>query len=208
MSLPDGNTGESLQDRISEYVSGVFSFWWAALAVLLFVERFAERYFHDWWARRIQPWLTAPWRKRLLEVFLLLAFIYANFRAFDETSRALAKKTTDLTQVQNERDGLKAQLDELKRNPVRPTSIPEPRNPDGLYQLGQLVGNVSGAQVSENSGTASFQFVQAGGKMNFSKDVEYRQYLLHCEWPRMPPLGPNALITIQGGAQCTIVSLR
>src|SRR3981081_2323115 len=74
--------------RIWQYVTAVVGYWqfWVAIAFML--ERSLERYFPD---------LTAPLnerfplnrRRRIFVGIALIAFVYANFRAFDDVQTKL-----------------------------------------------------------------------------------------------------------------------
>jgi hypothetical protein len=80
--------------RFWEYLVAAGLYWWAALAVFLAIERLAERGFHDFWRRRIDPWFTPQRRKQALLVFALAAFVIGNFRAWNEErdARIVAKQ--------------------------------------------------------------------------------------------------------------------
>jgi hypothetical protein len=71
-----------------EYLRAAGFYWWVALAVLLGIERIAERAAPTFWQRRVDPWFTSARRKQVLIAFALLAFVIGNFRAWDEERQA------------------------------------------------------------------------------------------------------------------------
>ena len=209
--------------RFWEYLYAAGVYWWAALAVLLAIERLAERLFPNWWKANIDPWFTPALRKRVLILFAAVAFLYGNFRAFDEQAAAVRAAATQIAKTEGERDSAKAlagekqkeidrltlQIDQLKNEFSRPEN--PSRNPDGLYQLGDLVGTVGGAKVDRGNSIVTFQVVRSSGNLNAVKEVEYRDFVLKCNGlPTASPL--NVIVgTYMGmsvGVECTILRHR
>ncbi|WP_298353224.1 hypothetical protein [Rhodoblastus sp.] len=81
------------------------------------------------------------------------------------------------------------------------------RNPNDLYQYGEVVGQVQGAVISQANGTVTFLSVRTSGNANPSKAVEYQDWVLHC--PDLPTPPPNAnvglFIGMVQGESCAIV---
>jgi hypothetical protein len=74
--------------RVLEYLQAIGLYWWVALAVLLAMERLAERWFHGFWKTRVDPWFTPERRKQVLIFFASAAFVIANLRAWNEEREA------------------------------------------------------------------------------------------------------------------------
>lgn len=166
-----------LLERVWEYLSAIGLYWWVALGVLLSAERICERYFHGFWKAWVDPWFTPQRRKHVLTLFAIVAFLYANFRAFDDQRRLARTATAGLNRIQSER----------KASPRAPS-----RNPDGLYQLGQEVATVVGAVIDEGNSLVTFPMVRSAGKLDATKEVEYRDLVLRCSGlPPAPP--PNVM---------------
>src|SRR5579859_4209916 len=98
------STDPGLLARIWEYLFAAGIAWWASIAGLLAVERYIERLFHNWWKRRVDPWFTPVRRKQALILFAILAFLYANFRAFDEQAGSTRTATNERIRVESERE--------------------------------------------------------------------------------------------------------
>jgi hypothetical protein len=178
--------------RIWEYLSAIGIYWWATLAVLLTVERLAERGFPGFWKARVDPWFTPVRRKQTLTIFVVLAFLLGNFRAFDDERREIDRLRLQLTQA-----------------PSSPTS--SERNPDGLYQFGEEVATVAGASISQGNSLITFQMVRSAGKLDAAREVEYREFVLSCSG--LPPAPPpdvmaGVVSSVSTGAQCAILSKR
>jgi hypothetical protein len=73
--------------RFSDYLSAVIVNWQFWVAVAFFAERAVERFLPTTWGRA-EPYLTPERRRWLFVGIAVIAFIWANFRAFDaERSR-------------------------------------------------------------------------------------------------------------------------
>lgn len=207
--------------RIWEYLSAIGIYWWAGLLALLALERIAERLFHNFWKKWLDPWLTPQRRKQALIIFAILAFLYGNFRAFDDESRMARTAASQKDFLQGQLNTANGQIGKLQNDVVKLQAeierlrpqLPqkESGNPDGLYQLDELVGTVVGARVDQGNSIVTFQAVRAAGKMDQSRNVEYRNYILRCNGlPAAPP--PNTIvgmaIGVSAGVRCTILELR
>jgi hypothetical protein len=71
-----------------EYASSVVGYWQFWLAVAFMTERALERFFPTL-AGKINPYLTSERRRTLFVWIGVIAFVYANFRAFDDESSRL-----------------------------------------------------------------------------------------------------------------------
>jgi hypothetical protein len=183
-------TEPSLPARTWDYLSAAGVHWWAGLAILLAAERISERLFHDFWKRRVDPWFTPSRRRQALIFFATCAFLYANFRAFDDVSRAARSADLDAARAAGERDAAKAlaenrqktidrqatQITILQSGDAQLTTASNPyreaRNPDGLYQLGPQVATVTGASVDRGHSEISFQTIQSSGNLHGDKEIE------------------------------------
>jgi hypothetical protein len=65
----------------ADYTSAVIVYWQFWVAVAFFAERAVERFFPGIWGWA-EPYLTPEHRKRLFVWIAIIAFAYANFRAF------------------------------------------------------------------------------------------------------------------------------
>jgi hypothetical protein len=206
----------TLFERIGDYITAIGIYWWTALAILLGLERIAERFFHNFWKVYIDPWFTPQRRKQVLLIFFVVAFCYSNFRAFQGERAenrvaisAVNNANTQIAELQKELAKLRQELAFVQR--ISPPKDVDARNPDGLYQLNELVGTVEGARVDQGNSLISFQAIRAYGKLDASKNVEYRNYTLHCDGLPQAP-GPNTIvgvaIGVSIGARCSILGLR
>jgi hypothetical protein len=80
--------GPGLVANFWEYLRAAGLYWWAALAVLLGLERLAERAAPNFWQKRVDPWFTPDRRRQALIAFAIFAFVIGNFRAWDEERAA------------------------------------------------------------------------------------------------------------------------
>jgi hypothetical protein len=106
---------------------------------------------------------------------------------------------------------LRDRITALEQRPSAPPAGPQNRNPDSLYQYDEDVGSVVGALISQGNGLVTFQAVRSSGKLDASKEVEFRDYVLMCSGlPPAPP--PNVItgvaISVSSGVQCTIIRRR
>ncbi|NNM58052.1 hypothetical protein [Acidocella sp.] len=99
--------------------------------------------------------------------------------------------------------------------PVYVAAIPNSnlaqRDPDGIYQHGQIVATVQGANVNVAHGTITFQTIRSTtGTANPDIECEYRDWVIMC--PDLPRPRPNvnaatfALMVLGGSA--TIIRQR
>lgn len=140
------------------------------------------------WARR---WLD-NWPRRRVFLFgvMLVGVFFAGYATWQEER------------------GLRAQAEAKQQiAPVSPA-----RNPDGLYQLNELVAEVDGAREDRANGIVTFQTIKRSDKVDATKTVEYRNYLLRCNsLPKSPPPGSFSGFsdnTVIGGSTCAILGLR
>jgi hypothetical protein len=84
-----------LLTRIWQYVVAVIGYWQFWVGVAFMVERSIERYFPTFGAR-LNLRFPLERRRPLILAITILAFVYANFRAFDDLSTKLeeAKRAT------------------------------------------------------------------------------------------------------------------
>jgi hypothetical protein len=88
----------------------------------------------------------------------------------------------------------------------QPTVTPR-RNPDALYQYGEIVAEVQGAVISQANGIMTFQFLRTAGKADSDRELEFRDWVLRC--PNLPRPPPNTFVGqfsgVMSGGTCTIV---
>jgi|SRR5215831_3596195 len=109
---------------------------------------------------------------------------------------------TRINELRAELADTKKQLNDLQH---------PPRNPDGLYQLGEQVATVDGASIDRGNSLVVFQFVRSAGKLDPSKEVEFRDFVLQCVGlPLAAPTNAKSgfTSTVSGGAQCKIIPRR
>jgi hypothetical protein len=68
--------------RFSDYVSAVIAYWQFWVAVAFWGERAVERFFPTTW-RWAEPIFTPDRRRRFFVWIAFIAFVYANFQAYD-----------------------------------------------------------------------------------------------------------------------------
>lgn len=92
---------------------------------------------------------------------------------------------------------------------ARPSSpeVKVARNPNALYQFGDIVATVTGAFIEQSSGIISFQAIRSNGSGDPSRAVEYQDYVLSCPQLPAPPQGVivGQFVGLAAGAQCRIV---
>jgi hypothetical protein len=66
----------------------------------------------------------------------------------------------------------------LAESKIAPSAQPAQRDPDGVYQLGHLVGRVSGAIENLSTSQIHFSEITAGGNFNPKTEFEYRDFKL------------------------------
>jgi len=67
------------------------------------------------------------------------------------------------------------------------------RDPDGLYQFGKLVGQISGERIDKANNRVVYDTIRTQGHLDGDQDVEFRNFLIHCDdAPGGPP--PNLII--------------
>jgi hypothetical protein len=86
------------------------------------LERYTERIFHNFWKAKIDPWFTPQRRKQALFIFGLIAFLYANFRAFDEQSRSAQVASLSTAHAEMDRDAAVALAGRRQDEIARATS--------------------------------------------------------------------------------------
>jgi hypothetical protein len=121
--------------RFWEYLSAAGIYWWAGLAVLVALERYAERIAPDFWKEKVDSWFTPTRRKQALVLFAVLAFFYGNFRAFDA-----------------ERSAKEYAISERAKPALDPTAI---------YQDGFPVGSITQPKMDIANNLIAFDVVTA-----------------------------------------------
>jgi len=140
--------------RIWEYLQASGIYVWGALAVLLGIERIAERLFPAFWKKHLDTWSTPERRRQILIGLALAAFVIGNFRAFDA-----------------ERQAKEQAIAERHKPPLDPTV---------LYQDGFPVATLLEPQTDVGANTISFPAVTASRNLNLAKEFEFRSWKLLC----------------------------
>lgn len=118
---------------------------------------------------RIDPYLTAPNRRRIFVLIAIAAFLYANLRAYDQER-------------------------ELKERAIAEKTIYKPAlNPTMLYQDGYLVGSIRGEQINIAENRIVFDIVTAVSELNMSRPFEFRDWKLSCQGQAGGSLGFGAM---------------
>jgi hypothetical protein len=102
-------------DRFWEYTTTVLGYWQFWVAVAFMLERSLERFLPSL-SKKIDPYFTPSRRRRLFIWIAIIAFVYANFRAYDDvnarfriTQNALNKIITD-SAAKKDRTSLRIKL--------------------------------------------------------------------------------------------------
>jgi hypothetical protein len=148
--------------RIWEYLSSTGVYWWGAIAVLIALERYAERLFHNFWKTKVDPVLTPEIRKKILIIFALVAFAYGNFRAFDSERQA------------------KEQAIQAKEQAISEQKAAFPRDQNSLYQSGIAVATTTEPQIDAISNIIVFPVVTSTKTLNNNIEYEFRDWKLTC----------------------------
>jgi hypothetical protein len=89
----------SLLTRFWGFATTVIGYWQFWVAVAFMIERSIERYFPNF-AKRADSYLTPHHRRRLFIWIAAIAFLYANFRAYDDLSSKLQRLQADKAQLE------------------------------------------------------------------------------------------------------------
>lgn len=207
--------------RLWDYAFTVLGYWQFLVAVLLMIGRTTERLKPTLFAWA-DNYFSVDWRRRIFIWAAIGAFLWANFRAFDDAqSRAIqmaGERNAAISQRdaanslaadrQREIDRLNLRIAALEaQRPAQP--IAPPRNPDGLYQLDIEVGTVGPAYIDLGHSTVTFQGVRSLGNLDPTKEVEFRDFVLQCDGLPMAPRGfSGSVSSVSTGARCDIVRRR
>jgi hypothetical protein len=170
-----------------EYLLSLFSHWLPLMSAGPFLIDRLATWTIPRWRRRFDEW---PHRQRVLFSILLLGVFFAGFEAWKE-----------------EHD---ARLQAEKRLTVPSAPAAPAREPDSLYQLGREVGSVGSAEIDLGNSSVLFHGVRSAGKLDASREVEFRDYVLTCAGLPATPPGRSAgsMSLVSTGAKCTILRRR
>ena len=111
------------------------------------------------------------------------------------------KAQTDARMAQKQFETLKA-----ARQPGQPPI--QARDPDGLYQFGNLVGQFSGERIDDANGFITFDLLKTYGHFNTAQNAEFRSFLILCDTvvggPR-PGMNVGTFTAMNVGGKCRIV---
>jgi hypothetical protein len=139
--------------RLWEYFQATYGYWWGTLAVLTAAERLTERWFHGFWKKHVDPWITPDRRKQILLFFVAIAFVIGNFRAFDA-----------------EREAKELALAASKPH----------LDPTALYQGGFAVASIIEPSSDVVNNLMVFPAITASRELELNKEFEFRNWKLLC----------------------------
>jgi hypothetical protein len=113
-----------------------------------------------------------PWKWAWIAAFIVVGIFTVVFSGRDRRNSDRAQE--DLRQ---QISGLKDAIDNLTKPVPREKAEPE-RDPDALYQNGNVVGTVTGARLTLNQSKVYFAHIKNAGHLDRNRPFEYRQYLL------------------------------
>jgi hypothetical protein len=110
-----------------------------------------------------------------LAALMFLCFQWGYQRILEQKDAQAATLNTRITSLEGERNDLKAKLAELAA--TRPPNQ-DKRNPDAIYQLGEMVARAPAGQIDRTNGKVSFMSVLGESNFNVHAHMEYRQFIL------------------------------
>ncbi len=119
----------------------------------------------------------------------------------------ISELTGEATSLSADNERLKNENAELKKELV--PSAPPARDPDGIYQFGELVASAEGGITDQ--GHVQFPVIQGNAKFDFSSTMEWRQYLIgNCTSGVTGEIGGFGMPTIRSYRQptCQILGQR
>lgn len=175
-----------------EYLSHFLSFWLPLVISGAFfgLDEALKRWFPET-AEKMLGKIAPDVRRRIEIALLFLATFYAGFQAWDEEH---------LKYIDEHDKRIKAEA--LIPTGSLPPQISYMRNPNALYQYGEIFGEVQGAYTSLSSGTIEFKVVWINRYANPEQEIEYQDWRLSC--PSLPKDSPNA---VRGGVSGLIAGL-
>jgi hypothetical protein len=134
-----------------------------------------------------------PDKRKVYEWRLIVVVVFiAGFLAWrdEHTARILAEAT--------------------KQDKIEPTTMRE-RDPNGLYQLGELVGTGIGSVVDRGHSVITFQAIKSSGQIDSNRELEYQKYVIKCQNIAGAPNKGTIVgiyVGVTAGAECEILRLR
>jgi hypothetical protein len=120
----------------------------------------------------------APW-SFCTTVCIAGAIIYGFVTAINAAS--LSAKDATIENLKTQIEGLKDNVASLENRETKnstESTVTNPRDPDGIYQYGILVGSAQSVRIDESQGTILFGGIMDAAKLNIAKDIEYRDFIL------------------------------
>jgi hypothetical protein len=105
----------------------------------------------------------------------VIAFIFLGVSAIVVGSWDRRNADAQQENLQTTINGLKDTVDKLTKPIASPTN-PE-RDPDALYQNGNVVGKVVAPRITLNESKVYFDRIENAGNLNTKKTFEYRDYI-------------------------------
>jgi hypothetical protein len=179
-----------------DYGTTVIGYWQFWVAVAFMLERSLERFLPDF-SKRIDPYFT-PLRRRQFFIWIaIIAFVYANFRAYDDQRNMAIIKTAETNRVLGERDAVQHENDRLRQG--APSQVAEiqtlqkelaetknqlsvlqnpPRNDNAIYQQGRQIGTVLNPVVNNERKLVTFSTLTASKGLDNTTPIEFRNMML------------------------------
>ena len=129
--------------------------------------------------------------------------LHAEIDGKDGLREQLTKAQIEMRLAQSQFEILKAiRTPESKEQPQR--------DPDGLYQFGNLVARLTGERIDEANNEVVFATLTAFGHFDRYQNADFRNLSIHCDAIGGPP--PNTIVGMYlgmtAGGTCKIVGLR
>jgi hypothetical protein len=138
--------------RFLEYAASVVRYWQFWIAVAFWGERALERFLPRY-AKKLDPYLPPDGRRVLFIWIAIIAFVYANFRVWDDE------------RVAKENAILSAQAPKL--------------NPFKIYQDGFEIGDVAEPKIDPQANTLVFPSLTTI-RLDGNKEIEYSNWKILC----------------------------
>jgi hypothetical protein len=147
-----------------------------------------------------KPPKTKKWRIRTETTFVALGVI--GFIAIVWSGVRSAEIQTATS------DGIQQVLAILRGRP--PAKASPVRDPNALYQDGEIVAQIQGGIIDQPHGSVRFMTLSSNGKGNPQREMEYQDWVVLCPGLPIPP--PNTIVGnftgLAVGANCQLVRRR
>jgi len=214
-------TGRHRTDMLQDfrtYVDLLQGHWLAFMSAGPFLIDRLVTWLWPWGRRQLD---NLPHRRQLFLWLIIAGVFWSGFASWREQQHRAVLLADERNSAITERDAAKAEASDKQRKidqlegriavleAARPLTAPA-RDPDGLYQLGAMVGSVGPTRIDLARGIVEFSGVRSAGKLNPNADIEYRDLVLRCEGLPTPPIAGfmGTVSSVSTGARCVIVRER